>query len=341
MRSWMTAHAAPYARAVSVQRYPRPCVPPVWARGGHAQTCLAHLFGAGGEPLSTRAGGRRVEVALADGDRLVVHAFAGSSGVRVHLFHGLSGDADSDYMRRTADVLLARGHEVWAANHRGCGAGRGLAAKPYHSGSSADLAAVLAASRAEAPGLAHVALGVSLSGNALLLMASEQRAPWLAGLVAVNPPLDLARTSDAIHRGANRLYELRFVLRLRRAIAERQAAGLVSAHYRIPRTASLREVDELYTAPEGGFASAEDYYARCSAGPRLSAITTPGVVLTAADDPIVALESFRSLAFPACLHLHVEAHGGHVGYLERHGLGARAWLPDALLHHVEALAGRA
>lgn len=326
---------------MSVQRYPRSCEPPAWARGGHAQTCLAHLFGAGGEPLSTRAGGRRVEVVLEDGDRLVVHAFAGSSGVRVHLFHGLSGDADSDYMRRTADVLLARGHEVWAANHRGCGAGAGLAAKPYHSGSSADVAAVLAASRAEAPGRAHVALGISLSGNALLLMASEARAPWLAGLVAVNPPLDLARTSDAIHRGANRLYELRFVLRLRRAIAARQAAGLVSPHYRIPLRASLREVDELYTAPEGGFASADDYYLRCSAGPRVGAITTPGVILTAADDPIVEREAFAALALPPALHLHVEPHGGHVGYLARAGLGARAWLPDALRHYVEALAGGA
>jgi predicted alpha/beta-fold hydrolase len=290
-----------------------------------------------GAPLSTRADASRREVALEDGERLVVHTLAGTSGVRVHLFHGLASDADSDTMRRTADVLARRGHSVWAANHRGCGAGRGLAARPYHSGSSADLAAVLAASRAEAPELAHVALGFSLSGNALLLMAAEQRAPWLRGLVSVNPPVDLARSSVDIHRGPCRLYELRFLWRLRRAIAERERDGLARRAYRIPLFASLRQFDDLYTAPEGGFASADDYYERCSAGPRLGEITTPGVILTAAADPFVDPGVYRGLALPANLLLHVEAFGGHVAYLERYGAGARHWLDGALAHYVEAL----
>ncbi|NOT29373.1 MAG: hypothetical protein HOP15_02865, partial [Planctomycetes bacterium] len=82
-------------------------------------------------PISKRPGVLQREVALGEGERLVVHALPGASGVRVHLFHGLSGDADSDYMRRTTAALAARGHSVWAANHRGCGAGRGLAAQPY------------------------------------------------------------------------------------------------------------------------------------------------------------------------------------------------------------------
>src|SRR5204863_9481556 len=101
-----------------------------------------------------------------------------------------------------------------------------LAARPYHSGSSADLAAVLTASHNEAPELVHLALGFSLSGNALLLMAAEQRAPWLSGLVSVNPPVDLARAALHIHRGLCRIYELRFVWRLRRALAERERDGL-------------------------------------------------------------------------------------------------------------------
>lgn len=323
---------------MSLPRYPRPCRPPPWARGGHAQTLWAHVLPVRAAPLSARPGAERREIALGDGDRLVVHALAGTSGVRVHLFHGLSGDADSDYVRRTAAALVARGHSVWAANHRGCGAGRGLAARPYHSGSSADLAAVLAASRAEAPGLVHLALGFSLSGNAALLMAAEGRAPWLCGLIAVNPPVDLARAAQDIHRGLCRLYELRFLWRLRRAVRERERDGLARRPHDIPLRASLREFDELYTAPEGGFADAADYYARCSAGPRLAEVTTPGVILAAADDPFVAPEAYAGLALPASLLLHVEECGGHVAYLERHGVGARHWLDGALVHYVEALA---
>ena len=322
-----------------VARYPIPCRPPGWARSGHAQTVWASLLPARGEHPSRRRDAERREIALEDGDRLVVHALAGTSGVRVHLFHGLASDADSETMRGAAAVLTARGHSVWAANHRGCGAGRGLAARPYHSGSSADLAAVLAASRAEAPELAHLALGFSLSGNALLLMAAEHRAPWLCGFVAVNPPVDLARAARDVHRGACRLYELDFVRRLRRAVRERERDGLARRRYRIPRAASLREFDELYTAPEGGFADAEDYYARCSAGPRLSEIATPGVILTAADDPFVDAKAYAAFALPSNVLLHVEPRGGHVGYLERVGLGARRWLAGALVHYVEALAG--
>ncbi len=315
-------------------------MPPFWARGGHAQTLWAHAWPTRAAALSTRPDARRHEVALGDGDRLVVHALPGTSGVRVHLFHGLSGDADSDYVRRTARELAARGHSVWAANHRGCGAGRGLAARPYHSGSSADLAAVLAASRADAPELAHVALGFSLSGNALLLMAAEGRAPWLRGLIAVNPPVDLARAALDIHRGLCRLYERRFLLRLRRAVREREQDGLARRRYQIPLSASLRHFDELYTAPEGGFANADDYYARCSAGPRLAEIATPGVILTAGDDPFVDPAAYAGLVLLANLLLHVEPSGGHVGYLERRGASARPWLDGALVHYVEALAGR-
>ena len=103
--------SVPCAR-MSVPRYPRACRPPAWARGGHAQTLWAYLLPVRGAPLSRHPGAERHEIALGDGDRLVVHALAGTSGVRVHLFHGLSGDADSDYVRRTAAVLAARGHSV-------------------------------------------------------------------------------------------------------------------------------------------------------------------------------------------------------------------------------------
>jgi len=294
-----------------------------------------------GPALSTHPGARRLEIALADGDRLAVHALAGTSGVRVHLFHGLSGDADADYVRRTAALLAGRGHEVWAANHRGCGAGRGLARGPYHSGSSADLAAVLAASRDEAPDRVHLALGFSLSGNALLLAAAEQRAPWLAGLIAVSPPLDLAAAARDVHRGPARLYELRFLLRLRRALRERVEDGLLPGFPPIPWHASLRAFDDLYTAPAGGFRDAEDYYARCSAGPRLAAVREPGVIVTAADDPFVRPAPLCAFPRPAHLALHLEAHGGHASFLERDGLGYGHWLDGALLHYVEALARRA
>jgi predicted alpha/beta-fold hydrolase len=200
---------------------------------------------------------------------------------------------------------------------------------------------VRAAPRAEAPDRVHLVVGFSLSGNVALLLAAQGLEPLPHGLVAVNPPVDLAQASVAIGRGLNRLYELRFLWRLRRAVRQRERAGLVTERIRIPPLASLMEFDDLYTAPRSGFADGADYYRRCSSLPRLGAIGTPAVILTAGDDPFVDAAAFQRAELPPGVLLHVEPVGGHIGYLTRDGLGWRHWLDGALAHYVEALAAQA
>ena len=199
---------------MNIRPYEPPFRAPWWARGGHAQTIWSHLLGTRAEPLE-RATTPHREVELADGDRLLVFELEGTSGVRAILGHGLTGDVNSDYLRRSARLLHARGHSVWAFNHRGCGEGEGLAWRPYHSGRTEDLEAVLAASRASSPDLSQVVVGFSLSGNLALLHASQPDKTTPDGILAINPPIDLERSSLDLHRGLCRLYELRFMRRLR------------------------------------------------------------------------------------------------------------------------------
>lgn len=293
-----------------------PCRPPWWARGAHAQTLWGHLLPSGAPAV----GGERREIELEDGDRLVLfHRAVESSDTVVYLFHGLGGDSDADYIRRTAAALPDC--SIVAMNHRGCGAGRGLAQGPYHSGSTADLAAAIDWGRTRHPGARHIAIGFSLSGNTLLLLQSRGGGPDAA--IAVNPPIDLAAASDAISAGFNRIYDVRFVHGCRRDPRSR-GSGILPWH-------TLRQVDDLYTAPAAGFRDADHYYAECSAGPRLTTIDRPTVILTAADDPFVPVASFESV--PANVHLHVEPVGGHLGYLDRDG----RWLDGALAAYVAAL----
>ena len=325
-----------------MQRYFIPCQPPLWARGGHAQTLLGHLLPSPGERVEESSGYVRREIDLGDGDRLVVFALQGSTGVRVLLMHGLSGDVNAEYMRLAAASLRAAGHGIWAVNHRGCGAGKGLAGKPYHSGKTDDLARVLAASRADAPDLRHVVVGFSLSGNLALLHAAQGPGPRADGILAVNPPVDLEETSVAIGQGFSRLYERRFLWRLRRAVREREAAGHTRGSYDIRLGLSLVEFDDLFTAPECGFENGRDYYRRCSSRTRLAEIDVPTVILTAADDPFVRPEAFNGQSLPASMLLHIERHGGHVGYLTRgepgrRSMGWRRWLAGAIPHYVGQL----
>lgn len=312
-----------------------PCRPPWWARGGHAQTVMGHVLAS---PVPTLAW-ERLGLVLADGDTLKLRLCRGGSGRVVYLFHGLGGHADRDYMQRAAARFLALGDTVVAVNHRGCGEGRGLARRPYHSGAIEDAAAVFGMGRGFFPAARHLAIGYSLSGNILLLLLGQDAEGGLAkpdGVVAVNPPVDLDACSLRMGRGLNRLYDRRFMRLLRGEVDARWRAGLLAERVPLPRSATLRDFDELYTAPAGGFRDRADYYARCSSGPHLAAIRLPATVLTAEDDPIAPASDLRRFPLAPSVHLHAEPCGGHVGYLSR-GVPGWRWLEQALEHHAARL----
>jgi len=329
--------------AMQLERPPA-LVPPAWARGGHAQTLLAHVLRSRRDDISTWTGARRVDVPVGEGDRMVGFFVPGESGVVVALFHGLAGDTKAEYMRRVAQLARERGHGIWAVNHRGCWPGDGLSRRPYHSGCWPDVAAALEVGRSLAPGTRTVAVGFSLSGNVLaLLMGKAPLEQQPDAAVCVNAPIDLASCSDLIGRGLNRIYDLRFVRDLRRSVEERRQLGMLGQEEaRIPPFASLRVFDELYTAPQSGFASAADYYERCSAAPWLERIKRPTVLLTAADDPFVSAQPYREARHSGSVHVHVEEVGGHLGYLSGPPTprGDRQWLDQALGSYLDQLVCR-
>ena len=293
----------------------------------------------------------RHDVTLADGDVLATLEVPADGGVPagdpllghdrwvVHLFHGLTGCANSGYVRRAAEHFSRHGRTVVAVNHRGAGVGAGRACGLYHSGVSADIAAALAAGRARHPAAKHLAIGYSLSGNALLLLLGRDRSSPAAGsspgqpdaAIAVNPPVDLAACVERLGRGVNRLYERQFVRGCLQAVAERVAAGLLAPQASVGRGDSIRLFDERVTAPRAGFTGADDYYRRCSAGPWLAQIDCPTRIITARDDPLIDWRSLTSAPRSGAVTLHVEDTGGHLGYVERRGVfGYRRWLEGAL-----------
>lgn len=275
---------------------------------------------------------------LSDGDRLVGREYPGASDTLVCFFHGLGGSNDADYMRRGVAVALGLGHGAWSLNHRGCGEGAGLAAGIYHSGRADDLGAVFAHARTRHPGKRLLAVGFSLSGNALLLNLGEGigrfEKPDLA--IAVNPPIDLDKGARMLERGWNRIYDLRFVLRCRRAVRERVATGLIPDRFRIPWWSTLRDLDNVVTAPIGGFRDREDYYARCSAMPHLGKVDRPTVILAARDDPFIDWHDHLAAARSDLVHVHMEDYGGHMGYVGT-GVPRYHWLDMALAHYFQEL----
>lgn len=310
---------------------PRPnlaCVPPPWARGPHLQTLAANYYPTPAFELPWE----RSLLDLGDGDALALRALDGTSGLAVVLFHGLGGSADGHYMRRTAALMHRLGHAVLACNHRGAGEGRGRAVRPYHSGATGDMAAVLAWARKRFPGRRLAVLGFSISANILLLLAGRDRhleQPDLA--IAVNPPGDLSACSLRLGVGFNRVYDQYFVRRLRREVRDRPGGAQAW------RVRTLREFDQVYTAVQAGFRDREDYYAQCSCGPHLAGIGRPTVILTSEDDPFAPAADLLRQPLARAVHLHAEPTGGHMGYLSRNLPGLR-WLDYALDHYLARLA---
>ncbi len=314
---------------------PLPCRAPWWAASGHLQTILGNYL-PGESPAYPSEPFR---IPLCDGDQLAGRHYPGETSVLTLVFHGLGGDDQAHYVRRTVALARKLGHHVWTVNHRGCGAGRGLAKRPYHSGSGDDLGAVFAAARERHPALRQLAVAYSLSANALLLNLGgglPEPAAQPDAAIAVNPPIDLGACSETIHRGLSRLYELRFIKRCRRAIHQRLEDGLIPDIYRTWPFMSLREFDDAYTTKAARFQDADDYYERCSARHYLAQITVPTVLLMAKDDPFIPWRHAIEANPSPSVHLHIEPHGGHMGYLSRDLPGHR-WLPYAVAHYAQQL----
>jgi uncharacterized protein len=306
--------------------------PHPWLRGGHAQTIAGRYWPSPGRGLAATSH----ELALDDGDRLLLLESTppgwGPTRPTAMLVHGLAGCAEAPYMVRLGVRLLGLGFRVVRVNLRGAGRGFGLARGIYHAGRSDDLRAVLDWLRGRDERSPVVAVGFSLGANLVLKLAAEMgRDPRLAGVVAANPPIDLAACARRMSDRENRLYDWNFVRWLRTMVVRLHRRFPELGPPRLQGIRTLYEFDDRYTARRNGFASADDYYRRCSLVASLGRIDVPGLIVHAMDDPFVPHEPFLQAARQPGLALELVRHGGHLGYLSRRPWqGDRRWL-DARL----------
>lgn len=309
-------------------------MPPLWAKGGHRQTILGYLIPS---PQLFQSG-LLYEVDLADGDRLRGRYYEVESDTIVALFHGLSGSSQSDYMQRIAIECLKHGHSVLLMNHRGAGEGLGCAKKPYHSGVSDDVAAVIAKLRKTHKGKKIGAVGFSMSGNILALLLGQTGKAKPDFAVTVNAPLELGRCAFRLRMGLNKIYDIHFVANLRSELKTKKKLGLFSEEYRVSPFGSVMDFDQKFTAPACGFNDREDYYTQCSSKKWVQKIRVPTVMITSKDDPFVDWEEYVDAKISSSIHFHLENYGGHLGYISRKTpRGNQRWLDYVVMEYIEAL----
>jgi predicted alpha/beta-fold hydrolase len=271
-------------------------------------------------------------VRLADGDALLLHenvprAWKPGEPIAL-LLHGLIGSHESAHVSRIARRVLAAGVRVFRMDMRGAGRGLPLARGSYHSGRSEDVREALAQLSVLAPGSPQLLLGVSMGGNVALKLAGElsgHPVPGLVRVAAICPPIDLARCAELILLPRNRMYERAFTAGLVRAALLRRQHFPDLPPLSFPEPLNLVLFDEHYTAPRNGFAGAQDYYRRASSFPLIPDIPIPTLILTARDDPFIAVEPFEKLRLPRHVELHILPRGGHVGFIGWDGAGGVRW----------------
>lgn len=238
------------------------------------------------------------------------------------LLHGLEGSSDSLYILGTAHKAFRAGFNVVAMNMRNCGGTEHLASTLYHSGMTADIRRVLLDELAGRESLNEIFLaGFSMSGNMVLRLAGDYGAEApaaLAGVAAVSPSIDLDSCADALERRANAVYRASFVRNLRgRVLRKSRLRPDLYDTSLLRGLRTIRQFDERYTAPHGGYRGAADYYERTSSRAVIPRIRVPTLILHSLDDPIIPAAPFydAGIAGNPDVLLVLTRRGGHVGFL--------------------------
>ncbi len=276
-----------------------------------------------------------------DGVRVLAHSQRPEGAARgeIILLHGLEGSSDGGYMRSLAHSALKGGYAVHRLNMRGCGGTESLCSTLYHAGLTCDLREILRVFRQEGRGPVF-ACGFSLGGNVVLKLAGElgeSGADYLAGIAAVSTPIDLAACVRRLGARENRIYEWRFLSRMKQRLRERHRhRPELFPIDALDRIHSVFEFDHLLTAPAFGFGNAPNYYGTQSALRFIDRIRIPALLVQAKDDPLVPFDIFSHpvISENSCIELLAVDHGGHLGFLSS-GRRYRFWIDQVLMDWIE------
>lgn len=308
---------------------------PWWLKSPHLQTILAKYLAPKAQVRT-----RQAMLQLPDGDELQLNwgcsVEPSADTPLVVLLHGLEGNLRSHYVQGMLRCLEQQGYATVLMHFRGCHGKANKLPRAYHSGDTADFGYFISILRAEYPEVPLAAVGFSLGGNVLVKYCGEQgEANPLFGAVAVSAPLDLSASAKRINQGFSKVYQRYLLGRLKATMQRKLAAHpqfpLPIKSHDIEQLQSIRQFDDLITAPMHDFLHAEDYYQRCSGKAFLDHVAKPLLLVHAEDDPFLGASSIPD---KTTLNRHVQlmlsAQGGHVGFVA----GALPWRRYYWLEHL-------
>jgi predicted alpha/beta-fold hydrolase len=236
----------------------------------------------------------------------------------VVVLHGLEGSKNSHYAKGMLSAIKAKGWVGVLMHFRGCSGRPNRMAKSYHSGQTCDVdyfSQYLATSYPEAK---KAIIGFSLGGNVLAKYLAEQKQSIYQAACVICAPLDLSSCCDRINQGFSRVYQKYLVDMLRASTVEKMEARLLNNIDRknLDNLRSIRDFDQMITAPINGFTDANDYYQKSSGRDGLKHILPPCLIIHASDDPFLCHKNTTAIStLPKHIIFEVSERGGHVGFI--------------------------
>ena len=329
---------------------------PWWLPGGHLQTVYSATLAPRRSVAYRRERWDTTPNGVADGDFIDVDivtkaqdilpqasaAAAMAAGLKptLVLFHGLEGSSQSPYALALMRMCLARGWNGMVVHFRGCSGEINRLPRAYHSGDATEIDWVLRKVKARIGAAPLYAAGVSLGGNALMKWLGERgsdAATLVRAAAAVSAPIDLMASGDALGRGFNLFYAKHFLATMKRKslIKLRQHPGIFDAAA-VARSRTLREFDNIVTAPLHGYRDTDDYWTRASSKPGLVDVQVPALLINARNDPFLPAQALPTRQqVSSWIHLDFPQHGGHVGFSSPRFPGRAEWLPQRIFHFFE------
>jgi predicted alpha/beta-fold hydrolase len=314
---------------------------PLWASNRHTQTIWPRFFQKR-RKLTTLL--ERFE--LADGDFVDLNWTEKPTACKglIIIFHGLEGSVKSHYANDLMAVLLEHDWQAVFMHFRGCSGEPNRLTRAYHSGETQDASEVLEALEKRLPNTHMVAIGFSLGGNMLLkLLGENDKGHCLKGAVAVSPPFRLAECAKAINQGFSRRYQDYLLSSMLSNLASKMqmldySSVLNKKELKLDAIKSFRDFDHQITAPLHGYASADDYYEKCSAIGFMCSIKKKTLVLHAKDDPFM-----NQAVLPTDEHcsdmvrVEISEKGGHVGFMQGLPWAPTIWFQQRILAFLEEI----
>ena len=235
----------------------------------------------------------------------------------VILIHGWEGSSKSAYQVTTAKYLLDRGYDVLRLNMRDHGDTQHLNRELFNSTMVAEVGDAIESFLSQKTYQTVFLAGFSLGGNFTLRIAAD-RGPnlGLRAAVAISPPVDPVNAMSALNEGSF-IYRKYFMYRWTKSLHKKLV------HFpeydfgpQLESAKTFEELNEFFVPRHTEFKDADSYFRSYAlTGDRLSNLSIPAHLITAADDPIIPASDLDKINCPDCLNLEVYAHGGHCGFI--------------------------